>query len=392
MTAPLPPRGPSRRALLAQGLGAACCLAASPLATPVVFAATPGENRLVVIVLRGAMDSLAAFPPLGDPALGAMRPALGRTAGVLELDERFGLHPALKPLHPFWRRGELAIAQGVATPYRDKRSHFDGQDLLESGVSETGAVRDGWLNRALGLIPGATAETALAVGRDDMLLLRGPAPALAWSPGDRLRLRNDARGLLDRLYANDPLFAAAARGAIGLSALDDTVPEDAGKGSDPLARFAGRRLAEDARIAAFSIGGWDTHVGQARAVVAPLRRLANAITTLADALGPAWDRTLVIAMTEFGRTARENGSGGTDHGTGGAALLAGGALAGGRVYGDWPGLAEGALYQGRDIMPTSDVRHYPALALSALFGLDAGAVGREVFPGLDVSAGPRFLA
>jgi uncharacterized protein (DUF1501 family) len=392
MTALVPLRGLSRRALLARGLGAACCLAASPLVTPLVVAAAPGENRLVVIVLRGAMDSLAAFPPLGDPALGAMRPTLGDTAGAVELDDRFGLHPALRPLHRFWRRGELAIAQGVATPYRDKRSHFDGQDLLESGVSDTGAVRDGWLNRALDLIPGATAETALSVGRDNMLLLRGPAPARAWSPGDRLRLRNDERGLLDRLYADDPLFAAAARGAIGLSALDDTGGEDAGKGSDPVARFAGKRLAEEARIAAFSIGGWDTHVGQASAVVAPLRRLANAIATLADALGPAWDRTLVIAMTEFGRTALENGSGGTDHGTGGAALLAGGVLVGGRIYGDWPGLAEGALYQGRDLMPTSDVRHYPALALRVLFGLDAAALGRGVFPGLEVSAGPQFLA
>lgn len=392
MTAPTLPHGVTRRALIAGSLGAACCLAASPLITPVVLAAAPGDNRLAVIILRGAMDSIAAFPPLGDPALGSMRPTLGGNAGTVELDDRFGLHPALAPLHPLWQRGQLAIAQAVATPYRDKRSHFDGQDLLESGVSDTGSVRDGWLNRALGLIPGATAETALSVGRDSMLLLRGKAPALAWSPGDRLRLRNDERGLLDRLYSSDPLFAAAARGAVDLSALDDRHREATGKDVDPIARFAGTRLGEDARIAAFSIGGWDTHVGQAKAMVAPLRRLALAITTLADTLGPAWDRTLVLAMTEFGRTVRENGSGGTDHGTGGAALLAGGALAGGRVYGHWGGLGADALYQGRDIMPTADVRHYPATALRDLFGLDPAAIGRDVFPGLDLREGPRFLS
>jgi uncharacterized protein (DUF1501 family) len=379
--------GLSRRALLAQGLGAACCLAASPLVTPMVLASAPGDNRLVVIILRGGMDGIAAFPPLGDPALAAMRPKLG--AGMLELDERFGMHPALEPLLPLWRRGQLAVAQAVATPYRGKRSHFDGQDLLESGVSDAGEVRDGWLNRALTLIPGARAETALSVGRESMLLLRGEAATRAWFPGDRLRLKNDERGLLDRLYAGDPLFLRAAQAAEELSGFAAGPRED---GVDPLARFAGERLAADVRIAAFSIGGWDTHVAQANAIAGPLKRLARAITTLEASLGPAWDRTLVIAMTEFGRTARENGSGGTDHGTGGAAVLAGGALAGGRVYGDWPGLREDALYEGRDLMPTTDVRHFPALALRGLFGLDPRQIGGTVFPGLDMAAGPSFLA
>jgi uncharacterized protein (DUF1501 family) len=378
----------SRRALLAGGLAGACCLAASPLVTPMVLASAPGDNRLVVIVLRGGMDGIAAFPPLGDPALAALRPKLAQ-AGVTELDDRFGMHPALAPLLPFWRRGQLAVAQAVATPYRDKRSHFDGQDLLEAGVADAGAVRDGWLNRALTLIPGARAETALSVGRESMLLLRGEAAARAWFPGDRLTLRNDHRGLLDRLYAGDPLFLRAFRGAEELSALAAGAAED---GADPIARFAGERLAAEARIAAFSIGGWDTHVAQRNAIAGPLERLARAITTLEASLGPAWERTLVIAMTEFGRTARENGTGGTDHGTGGAALLAGGALAGGRVYGDWPGLGEGELYEGRDLMPTVDVRHFPAMALSGLFGLGARQVAETVFPGLDMGGGPAFLA
>lgn len=383
-------RAISRRILLARGLGVACCAAAAPLVTPVMVAAAPGENRLVVIVLRGAMDGLAAFPPLGDPALALLRPRIATRGGTLELDARFGLHPALEPLLPLWRRGELSVAHAVATPYRGKRSHFDGQDLLEAGVATTGDVEGGWMNRALKLIPGARPETALSVGRESMLLMRGDAPVRAWAPGARLRLRNDSRGLLDMLYDGDPLFQAAARAAEGLSALDREGP--AGPGVDPIAQFAGARLAAEARIAAFSIGGWDTHARQADAISRPLTRLARSITTLQAALGPAWSQTLVIAMTEFGRTARENGSGGTDHGTGGAALLAGGALAGGRVLGDWPGLDEASLYQGRDLMPTTDVRHFAAQALVGLFGLRREAVSRDVFPGLDLDAGPRFLA
>lgn len=381
--------GLSRRLLLTRGLGAACCAAAAPLMTPVMVAAAPGENRLVVIVLRGAMDGLAAFPPLGDPVLAALRPKLA-AGGALELDSRFGLHPALAPLLPLWRRGELSVAQAVATPYRGKRSHFDGQDLLEAGVATTDGIEDGWMNRALALIPGARPETALSVGRESMLLMRGDTPVRAWAPGARLRLRNDARGLLDMLYDGDPLFQAAAQAAEGLSALDRDGA--AGPGEDRVAQFAGARLAAEARIAAFSISGWDTHARQAEAIAQPLKRLAGAITTLQAALGPAWSRTLVIAMTEFGRTARENGSGGTDHGTGGAALMAGGALTGGRVLGDWPGLDETSLYQGRDLMPTTDVRHFAAQALVGMFGLKRGAVARDVFPGLDLDAGPAFLA
>ncbi len=378
-----------RRTFLGAMLGSACCLAASPLVTPLLLASAPGDNRLVVIVLRGAMDGLAAFPPLGDPGFAAMRPGLAAAGAALELDDRFGLHPALKPLLPMWRRGQLAVAQAVATPYRDKRSHFDGQDILETGETAAGALQDGWLNRALTLMPGARAETALTVGRDNMLLLRGDAPTRAWSPGDRLRLRNDARRLLDRLYADDPLFLTAADAAAGLSALKSPGPVG---GSDAIGRFAGERLAAEARIAAFSIGGWDTHVGQDAAIEAPLRQLAAALVSLQAGTGRAWSRTLVIAMTEFGRTVRENGTGGTDHGTGGAALLAGGALRGGRVYGHWPGLADAALYAGRDLMPTTDVRHFPALALTGLFGLDPGRVGSEIFPGLDMDRGPDFLA
>jgi uncharacterized protein (DUF1501 family) len=381
--------GIDRRTLLARSLGAACCLAASPLVTPVTLASAPGDNRLVVILLRGALDGLDAFPPLGDPHLARLRPGLAAGA-PLELDGRFGMHPELAALMPLWQAGELAVAHAVATPYRDKRSHFDGQDLLETGMAAPLQARDGWLNRTLAALPGARPETALSVGREGMLILRGSEPVRGWAPGDTFGLTNDARGLLDRLYRDDPLFLNAAHAAEALSLLDG-----GGKpapGVDPIARFAGERLAEEARIAAFSINGWDTHRGQANAIRAPLRRLASAVVTLRETLGPAWDTTLVVAMTEFGRTVRENGNGGTDHGTGGAALLAGGVLNGGQVLGRWPGLRDADLYQNRDLMPTRDVRAYPAWALADLFGLDRTLIAATIFPGLDMGERPAFLA
>jgi uncharacterized protein (DUF1501 family) len=380
--------GISRRALLARTLGTACCLAASPLVTPVTLAAVPGDHRLVVIILRGALDGLDVFPVRDDPLLAKLRPGLAAASAPLNLDGRFGMHPALAPLLPLWSAGQLAVVQAVATPYRDKRSHFDGQDLLETGMTAPLQARDGWLNRALAGIPGARAETALSVGREGMLLLRGAEPVQAWAPGDSLTLRNDERGLLDRLYRDDPLFRNAAETAAALSLIDGGgAPEE---GTNPIARFAAERLRDEARIAAFSLGGWDTHNAQAKAIQPPLQRLARAIVTLRADLGPVWDKTLVVAMTEFGRTVRENGNGGTDHGTGGAALLAGGVLKGGRVLGRWPGLAD--LYQDRDLMPTLDVRTYPAWALADLFGLDRTIVARDIFPGLDMGERPGFLA
>ena len=361
--------------------------------TPVVLAAAPGDNRLVVIVLRGAMDGLAAFPPLGDPALAAMRPRLAATAGVQELDDRFGLHPALAPLMPLWRRGQLAVAQAVATPYRGKRSHFDGQDLLEAGVTDPGEIRDGWLNRALALIPGARGRDG-AVGRarehaaaarrgaDPRLVAGGPAAAAATT----------SAGCSTGSTPTTRCSCAALQAAEGLSGAGRRAPEV--EGEDPIARFAGERLAAEARIAAFSIGGWDTHVGQANAIVAAAASGWRRRSSRCDAaLGPAWDRTLVVAMTEFGRTARENGSGGTDHGTGGAALLAGGAVRGRARLRRLAGARRGRALPGP--RPDADDRRAPLSRRwrwrrsSASTG---GAIERDVFPGLDMGAAPQFIA
>ncbi|MEM7546862.1 MAG: DUF1501 domain-containing protein [Pseudomonadota bacterium] len=383
---------PTRRGFLKGALGVACSAAASPLLTPVTVAAAPGENRLVIIVLRGAMDGLGVFAPYGDRDFAALRPGIGGTPDdrLIDLDGRFGVDRRLGALIPLWSAGELGIAHAVSTPYRGKRSHFDGQDLLEAGVEDADRTQNGWLNRALGHLNDARAETAIAVGREDMLLMRGPNPSQTWAPGTRLVLENDERRLLQMIYAKDPLFAKAAATAEFLSGRDGKVK--GGRDAEAIARYAARRLNEEARIAAFSIGGWDTHASQPHALQRPLKDLSRALIALREQLGGHWGRTMVIAMTEFGRTAAENGNRGTDHGTGGAALLAGGALKGGRVFGDWPGLKTGDLFEDRDLMPTQDVRHYPAWALSALFGIDRTAIEAKVFPGLDMGPRPSFIA
>lgn len=388
-----------------------CSLAASPLLTPVTFASTPGENRLVVIILRGAMDGLDVVRPYGDPYLKSYRPRL--MAGLrdtTDLDGFYAIHPALEGLMPMWRAGQLAFAQAVSTPYRDKRSHFDGQDLLEAGTGQDVThSRDGWLNRLLQIMPEATSQTAFAVGREDMKLLSGSAKISSWSPDGRLDMSPQARLLLEEVYHDDLLFRDAGLEAItiaeslgvagddsfGLSKRDmrSQIKASAAAGeADVLAGFAAKRLNETARIAAFSLSGWDTHRAQTRGISRALKKLESAILTLKTELGANWQHTAIVAMTEFGRTARENGTQGTDHGTGGALVMAGGAINGGKMFGTWPGLAEADLYARRDLMPTGDVRAYPAWMMHGLFGIDPNALETSVFPGLHLGRDPGVLA
>jgi len=413
----------NRRAFMGRGLALGCSLAASPLLTPVSFAAMPGQNRLGVIILRGAMDGLDVVQPYGDPAYAALRASLpgGEAAGAHDLDGFFALHPGLGDLMPLWRAGELSFVHAVSTPYRDKRSHFDGQDMLEAGTPNlTGqGVRDGWLNRMLQQVPGLEADTAFALGHDELLLTRGRAPVASWTPEASLALSPQAETLARRMMADDPLFRDALEEALMLSVPDEDAAmmaeEDEGAmmaggmsgGTTPMAtapdeqrarqphnriaQFAAEKLKTDARIAAFSLGGWDTHARQRNALNTSAARLSDTILTLKAGLGPAWDKTGVLCLTEFGRTARENGSAGTDHGTGGVVLYAGGALRGGQVMGEWPGLAEADLYAGRDLMPLRDLRAYPAWVMAAMAGLDRSALEGVIFPGLDMGRDPGLV-
>ena len=408
----------SRRFFLKSAALIGCSAAAHPFLSSVTLAAAPWEERLVVIILRGAMDGLDVLQPVGDPDYAALRPgmaaalAAGSAGGAINLDGFYALHPALAGLMPLWQAGELGFVHAVSTPYRDKRSHFDGQDLLEAGTGfdlGPGSVRDGWLNRMLQVVPGVEGETAFAIGRDEMKVLQGDARFTAWSPSTRLTLSPQSRLLLEAVYHDDPLFRDAALPAMAL-AEELAMPEDKAAMAnsqaeamaavqltdpkakpDPLAAFAAARLSQDTRIAAFSLSGWDTHRDQAGVLGKSLSGLQNTLLTLKAGLGADWAKTTVLAMTEFGRTARENGSKGTDHGTGGAMLLAGGAVRGGRVLGHWPGLSEAALYDRRDLMPTSDVRAHAAWVMHGLFGLDRALLERSVFPGLDMGDDPGLL-
>lgn len=389
----------SRRLFLKSTAVIGCSAAAHPLLSSATFAAAPGDNRLVVIILRGAMDGLDAFQPYGDPALRGLRQtlSLGPDHGATNLDGFFALHPGLSDLLPLWQAGQLAFAPAVSTPYRDKRSHFDGQTMLEAGTGtdlNLDAQQDGWLNRLLQAMPGQASETAYSVGVSQMRILQGQAPAKSWTPKAQMDLSQQAEQLLTRIYHDDPLFRDASAQAMEIvaSLSPDLATGKPGQDHLEIARFAADRLNGQTRIASFSISGWDTHAGQAGSLPRMLGRLADTILTLKADLGANWDRTTVMAMTEFGRTVRENGSAGTDHGTGGTLLVAGGAVRGGRMMGDWPGLAEGDLYDGRDLMPLRDIRAYAAWAMHAKFGIDRATLEGSVFPGLDMGSDPRMTA
>ena len=404
----------NRRAFLT-GLG--CTAAASPLLTPVTFANGTWDNRLVVIILRGGMDGLDALRPYGDRdfALLKGRADQAQIGEGQDLDGFFALNPALAGLMPLWNAGDLGFAHAVSTPYRDKRSHFDGQDLLVAGGADlNGHLRDGWLNRLLQSYPAVQSETAYAVGRVDMLLMKVAAPVANWSPDAGLYgLTPQGLRLAEMLMEGDPLFEAAFGEAVALSGdgvqmsgseavasgemIMNAMSESAGaaaKGGGHLqiAEFAASKLTGPARIAAFSLNGWDTHANQSRTLAQPLNRLAEVILSLQGNLGEdVWGKTAVVAMTGFGRTARLNGNGGSDHGTGGLMVLSGGALRGGRVWSDWPGLSETALYERRDLMPTRDVRAFSGWLMRDLFGLEKGLIESTVFPGLELGADPRLI-
>jgi uncharacterized protein (DUF1501 family) len=373
---------PTRRQLL---LGSGVLFAWA--AVPRLARAEGRDPRFLTIVLRGALDGLAVVAPVGDPQWGKLRGdkalALDGATPALPLDGFFALNPAMPNFHRLYAAGQATVVHAVATPYRE-RSHFDGQDVLESGLSKPGAADTGWLNRALAALePGGPADPhrrqVFAVGPIAPLVVRGPAPVLSWVPskfppvGDDTTMR-----LLDLYRHTDPTFARVLEERIGLAAIaraggmsSEPSPErpaaQIGGAAQVRAYFAeaagaaGKFLAEPEgpRVGALAFDGWDTHVdeGIAKGRLANLLdALDGAITAIETNMGEAWRDTIVVLVTEFGRTARINGSDGTDHGTATVALLVGGALQGGRVIADWPGLAEANLHDGRDLKPTTDLR------------------------------------
>jgi uncharacterized protein (DUF1501 family) len=357
------------------------------------------DSRLVLVILRGGLDGLAAVPPYAEPAYAQLRGslALGRPGtenGVLDLDGMFGLHPALANLHTMYRAREALVLHAAATPYRE-RSHFDAQNVLETGGTAPGTSGGGWLNRALAALDSAgDARGAVALADSVPLVLRGELAVTSWAPSQLPETDEDTLARVRRLYeAADPALAASLNGALEAREIagdgaDTRMGGRGGQAIAPLASAAARFLAspDGPRIAVLDAGGWDTHANQGAAqgpLAQRLRGLDAGLQMLKTELGAHWSHTTVLVVTEFGRTAAVNGTRGTDHGTAGCAFVAGGAVAGGRVVADWPGLAARDLHEGRDLRATTDLRALFKAVLHERFGVSEGALARSVFPASD---------
>lgn len=373
---------PDRRRLLGVGLAAGGLWLGGLPARAGTGSARP--DRLVVVMLRGALDGLAAVPVPGDPDWAALRGESGGEA-PLPLDGPFALHPRLAGLHGWYREGSLLVLHATASPYRE-RSHFDAQQLLESGSTRPFEFSTGWLGRAMD----AAGQRGVALGPAMPVALRGAERATTWAPTREAPADEDLLMRMARLYEGDPALAAPfARAREQAGGLPPGMATGAGGGRRDgnafaeRARQAGTFLASEdgPTVAWLEADGWDTHIQQTARLNRLLPALDQGLLALREALGPRWAATTVLVMTEFGRSAVPNGSGGTDHGTGGVAFLAGGAVAGGRVLGDWPGLGRAALLDRRDLRPTTDIRRLIGPVLARQFGLGGAALGGTVLPG-----------
>ncbi len=380
-------------------------LAAQPRPAPAA-----AHRRLIVIFLRGAVDGLSVVAPYADPDYAPARPSIalappGARDGLLDLDGFFGLHPALAPLLPLWARGELSFVHACGSP-DPTRSHFDAQAHMESGVLGLSRSPDGWLNRLAGLLPSlASPARAMAVGTTLPLILRGRQHAVNMPLGRGAEKpttldQDEASAAFERLFAADDALGRAYREGMaarreimaGLRQenMDADMGAPAASGFADTARRLARLMAQDAgiQLVFLDLGGFDTHVQQGAAQGQLAQRLAplgEGLAALAQGLGPAWPETLVVVCSEFGRTVRENGNAGTDHGHGNALWLLGGGLSravpGGRVLGRWPGLAKEKLFEGRDLAVTTDFRHVLVRALAAHLGLAQRKMER-LFPAM----------
>lgn len=383
----------SRRALLLGGAS----FAAWAYLPKFARAADGRDPRLIVVILRGALDGLATVAPVGDPDYAGLHGSIALTSdgphAATMLDSFFALHPAMPELARMYREKHAAVIHAVSTPYRD-RSHFDGQDVLESGFAGPGRVQSGWLNRALEVLPrGERVMSGLAVGPTTPLVLRGAAPTVGWAPVALPQAAEDTAMRLVELYSHrDPALASALSQGLQLDKAarsDDMKPKPGANNNAGAMRLVARGAAklmsadDGPRIAALAFDGWDTHANEG----GPVGRLAlllsgldGALSEFESGLGERWRDTVVVVATEFGRTARVNGTEGTDHGTGTVALLAGGAVKGGRVISDWPGLKPASLYEGRDLAPTTDLRAVIKGVLRDHLGLAERVLAETVFP------------
>ncbi|HEX7761354.1 MAG TPA: DUF1501 domain-containing protein [Caulobacteraceae bacterium] len=385
-------------------------------------------KKLVVIICRGGMDGLSVSPPVGDPDYAGLRgaiaiPGFGQPGGALRLDNTFGLHPALASVHGLAVRGQARIAPAVATPDR-ARSHFEAQDVLESGGTVVYGTSSGWLNRSLEAMGPEGKVRAISIGATAPLLLRGKVETASWAPGGAPERDHRLPGILQDLYAHDPLLSQALASGLSTESMAKIATADANQAlmgdasmmaaaqpptdsttmaanataaQPAAARLNPRQNVEQARklgatlgglmvqpdgkqVAGVSFDGFDTHANQTGVLTARLTYLDAFIDGLVTGLGPAWSDTVVVTATEFGRTAHVNGTGGTDHGTASTALLLGGALKRGGIFGDWPTLQAGKLFEARDTAPTLDMRGLFKGVLADHMGVDRRALDTHIFP------------
>jgi uncharacterized protein (DUF1501 family) len=360
-------------------VGATAWMAASP----VLFARAATERRFVFVIQRGAADGLNTLIPYADPAYARARGALALDPATgLRLDSSFALHPSLATVHGLHGAGQAAFFHAVASPYRD-RSHFDAQNVLETGGRAPYLVKDGWLNRLLGLLPGG-GRTAVALSQAVPLALRGAIDVTTYAPSALPQADQDLLLRIDQLYASDAQLHALWASALDAQDMAGTT-RGAERRQDPatLGRAAAGFLAraDGPRIAMIETSGWDTHSAQNGRLSNQLKALDGLIGGLQAGLGEVWSQTVVLVATEFGRTVAANGTGGTDHGTGAAAMLLGGAVRGGRVIADWPGLKPADLHEGRDLQPTLGLDALVPWVCAETFRLDPERVAGVLFPG-----------
>lgn len=367
------------------------------------LAASPGSKRLIVVFLRGGIDGLNVVVPYAEPAYYAARPVIaipkpGTEKGALDLDGFFGVHPALSPLMPLWKQSNLAFVHAVGSPISN-RSHFEAQDRMETGTPNTQKTPDGWMNRLLGVLPGRTPVEAVSVGMVIPRILSGSQSVanITLNSNSTRELpidRDQVKAAFDQLYAsNDALSLAYREGRTAREQLLkelDAEMQAANQGAPLPKGFAGeaRQLASllvrdpSIQLAFMNMGGWDTHVSQGGSTGLLANRLtflSEGLMALVERLGDIYSDTTIVVMSEFGRTVRENGNGGTDHGYGNVMWLLGGAIQGGKVYGKWPGLAKSELFEQRDLKVTTDFREAIAQILASQFKLNSQQMGR-VFP------------
>lgn len=364
-----------RRAFLGAG---ALALALAPR---MAFAKAETDKRFIFIIQRGAADGMGIVAPVGDPAfVGARGDLAADFATAQKLDGMFALHPTMTALQGLYGRKQALFAHAVASPYRD-RSHFDGQNVLESGGLSAYQVKDGWLNRLLGVLP-PTESKAIAVSATVPLALRGKHDVSSYAPSNLPQASDDLMQRVAMLYQGDAQLHGLWSEAMSTRELTSDLAAGGGANAVATGALAARLLApaNGARIAMIETGGWDTHTQQRQRLGAQLKGLDGMIGALQAGLGPLWSDTMVLVATEFGRTVAVNGTGGTDHGTGSSAMLLGGAVRGGRVLADWPGLQAAALFEGRDLKPTLQLDAFIAGAVAGHFGVEPARAMAALFP------------